>query len=426
MAAGLIRRVVWRYPALQMEHGVLKHSILVAVLAACLAFWSGRARAEDPAPIRIGEINSYTGPAAAFTASYRRGFDMAVDEVNKSGGVLGRPFLVLYRDDTFSPAEGVRQAKELIDNQKVDVLAGTFFSPVALAVATVATQSKMFFLAAEPLSDKLTWQQGSRYVFRIRNPTYELVNMIANTAASLPCKRWAMLSTPDDASRDTVENFRVFLTRLKPDANFVGTEMVPPGQTNPGSTIDGLERMNPDCVFNTLFGANLFATVREGNTRGFFQDVKVVSTLAGEPEYLDPLKGDTPVGWWVTGYAWSADDRPAHKKFREDFIARYQDYPRMGALIAYTTVKALAAGIARAGSTDTEKLIVAFKGLQFDSPVGTLTMRDDHQSTLGSWVGQLALKDGKGLMVDWKYLDGADYLPPLAEAMKMRPPGSND
>jgi branched-chain amino acid transport system substrate-binding protein len=398
-------------------------TILAASVAAVLA--CGAARADGP-PIKVGEINSYTGPPAAFTASYRKGFEMAVDEVNKSGGVLGRQLQVLFRDDTFSPAEGVRQAKELIENEKVDVLAGTFFSPVALAVANVATQSKMFFLAAEPLTDKLTWQQGSRYVFRIRNPTYELVNMIAGKAAELPCKRWAILSSPDDASRDTVQNFKNFLTKLKPDVTFVGTQMAPLDQVNPGSTLDGLEQMNPECVFNTLFGSPLFAVVREGNTRGFFQNVKVVSTLAGEPEYLDPLKGDTPVGWWVTGYPWSTDNQPEHKKFRDDFEARYHDYPRMGALIAYTTVKALAAGIAKAGSTDTEKLIVAFKGLQFDSPVGPLTIRDDHQSTLGSWVGQLALKDGKGVFVNWKYMDGADYLPPVTEALKWRPAGSND
>ena len=382
--------------------------------------------ADTPAPIKIGEINSYTGPAAAFTASYKLGFEMAVDEVNKAGGVLGRPLEVLFRDDAFSPAEGVRQAKELIDNEKVDVLAGTFFSPVALAVANTATQSKMFFLAAEALSDKLTWQNGSRYVFRIRNPTYELVDMIATKAAALPCTKWAILSSPDDASRDTVENFKTILTKLKPSVTFVGTQMVPAGQTNAGSTLDGLERMAPQCLFNTLFGASLFAFAREAATRDFFQDVKGVSTLAGEPEYLDPLKGDTPVGWWVTGYPWSTDDSPAHKTFRDNFEARYHDYPRMGALIAYITVKALAAGITRAGSTDTEKLIAAFKGLQFDTPVGKLTMRDDHQSTLGSWIGQLAIKDGKGVLVNWTYLDGADYLPPVAEALKMRPAGSND
>ena len=405
---------------------LIMHGVFVAGLALLALFAREALAADGPAPIKIGEINSYTGPAAVFTASYRLGFDMAVDEVNKAGGVLGRPLKILYRDDTFSPAEGVRQAKELIDNEKVDLLAGTFFSPVALAVSNVAAQNKTFFLAAEALSDKLTWQQGNRYTFRIRNPTYELVNMIAAKAASLPCTRWGILSSPDDASRDTVANFKAFITKLKPGIEFVGTQVVPAGQANPGAAIDGLEGMKPQCVFNTLFGADLFAIVREGNTRGFFDDVKVVSTLAGEPEYLDPLKSDTPAGWWVTGYAWSSDDRPAHKKFREDFIARNHDYPRMGALIAYITVKALAAGITKAGSTDTEKLIAAFKGLQFDTPVGQLTMRADHQSTLGSWIGELALKDGKGVLVNWKYLDGADYLPPVDEALKWRPAGTND
>src|SRR5258708_6572194 len=269
-----------------------KHGILAATMAATLV--CSAARADGP-PIKIGEINSYTGPAAVFTASYRKGFEMAVDEVKKSAGGMGRPLQVIFRDDPSPPAEGVRHAKELIDNEKVDVLAGTFFSPIALAVANVATQSKMFFLAAEPLSDKLTWQQGSRYVFRIRNPSYQLVNMIAAKAVSLPCKRWAMLSSPDHACRGTGENFKNFLTKLKPDVTYVGTEMSPIGQVNPGSTLDGLERMKPECVFNTLFGANLLAVVREGNTRGFFQDVKVVSTLAGEPEYLDPLKGAPPL-----------------------------------------------------------------------------------------------------------------------------------
>src|ERR1700733_13537449 len=113
--------------------------ILAVALAPVLA--CAAARAEEP-PIKVGEINSYTGPAAVFTLSYRKGFEMAVDEVNAAGGVLGRPLQVFFRDDTFSPAEGVRQAKELIDNEKVDVLAGTFFSPVALAVANVAMQSK--------------------------------------------------------------------------------------------------------------------------------------------------------------------------------------------------------------------------------------------------------------------------------------------
>ena len=82
----------------------------------------------------------------------------------------------------------------------------------------------------------------------------------------------------------------------------------------------------------------------------------------------------------------------------------------------------IAAALAKAGSTDTEALVNAFEGLEVDTPAGKITFRKiDHQSTMGAWVGTTALKDGKGIMVDWKYDDGANYLPSDAEVKAMRP-----
>ena len=84
--------------------------------------------------------------------------NMAVDEINAGGGVLGRKLEVLYRDDNFSPADAARLANELVLNQKVDLLAGTFLSPIALAVANYANQKKVMFVAAEALTNQLTWE----------------------------------------------------------------------------------------------------------------------------------------------------------------------------------------------------------------------------------------------------------------------------
>ncbi|MBI3709075.1 MAG: ABC transporter substrate-binding protein, partial [Proteobacteria bacterium] len=143
----------------------------------------------------------------------------------------------------------------------------------------------------------------------------------------------------------------------------------------------------------------------------------------GEPEYLDPLKDEAPEGWIVTGYPWYAIDAPAHKKFAEAYQAKYSDYPRLGSLVGYTTFRAIAAGLTKAASTDTEKMIAAFKGLKVDdTPVGAITFRAvDHQSTMGAWVGKTTVKDGKGVMVDWRYADGAKYLPSEEETKKLRP-----
>ena len=162
--------------------------------------------------------------------------------------------------------------------------------------------------------------------------------------------------------------------------------------------------------------------VREGNTRGLFKDRAVVSFLTGEPEYLDPLKEETPSGWIVTGYPWYSIKTPEHDAFLKAYQGKFNDYPRLGSIVGYQTIKAAAAILIKANSTDPEKMIVAAEGLSMPSPFGQITFRKiDHQSTLGAFVGKTALKDGKGVMVDSVYRKGEDFLPSDAEVEKLRP-----
>ncbi|MFY9758435.1 MAG: ABC transporter substrate-binding protein, partial [Pseudolabrys sp.] len=166
--------------------------------------------------------------------------------------------------------------------------------------------------------------------------------------------------------------------------------------------------------------------VREGNTRGVFKNRTVVSLLTGEPEYLDPLKDESPVGWIVTGSPWDKIKTPEHTAFVDAYQKKYNDYPRLGSIVGYVTFKSLAAGIAKAGSTDTEKQVEAFKDLKVESPFGPFTYRaSDHQATMGAYVGTIALEGGKGVMVDFKYVDGATVLPSDAEVKKLRPAETN-
>ena len=186
--------------------------------------------------------------------------------------------------------------------------------------------------------------------------------------------------------------------------------------------VQAVAAAKPEAILNVTFGADLVKLVREGNTRGLFKDRTVVSFLTGEPEYLDPLKDETPEGWIVTGYPWYSIKTSEHDAFLKTYQARYNDYPRLGSIVGYETIKAAAAILAKANSTDPEKLIAAAEGLTLSSPFGEITFRKiDHQSTLGAYVGKTALKDGKGVMVDSVYRKGADYLPSDAEIGKLRP-----
>ena len=86
-------------------------------------------------------------------------------------------------------------------------------------------------------------------------------------------------------------------------------------------------------------------------------------------------------------------------------------------------IKSAAAGIAKAKSTEPEKLVAAFKGLQVDTPFGRITYRpEDNQSTMGAFVGRTKNDGGRGVMVDYVYLDGADarYQPSAEEIKKSR------
>jgi len=372
--------------------------------------------------IKIGEINSYKAQPA-FLEPYKKGMELAVDEINAAGGVNGRKIELITRDDNANPGDAVRMAEELVSREKVDILAGAFLSNTGLALADFAKQKKFFYLAGEPLTDKMTWQGGNQYTFRLRPGTYMQAAMLVPDAAKLKKKRWAIVYPNYEYGQSAVAAFKQLLKAAQPDVEFVTEQATPLGKVDAGSVVQALADAKPDAIFNVLFGADLSKFVREGNTRGLFKDREVVSVLTGEPEYLDPLKDEAPNGWLVTGYPWYGITTPEHKKFEQAYQAKFKDYPRLGSVVGYSMIKSAAAGVAKAGSTESDKLVAAFKGLQVDTPFGKISYRpEDHQSTMGAFVGRTKNEGGKGVMVNYTYFDGADarFQPAAADVKKSR------
>jgi len=371
--------------------------------------------------IKLGELNSYK-VFPAFLEPYRKGMELALEEINAAGGVLGRKLELVSRDDNGNPGDAVRVAEELITRERVALLMGTFPSNVGLAVADLAKQRKVLFVAAEPLTDKIVWESGNDYTFRLRASTYMQTAMLVPEAAKLGKKRWAIVYPNYEYGQAAAATFkRQMIARSGGGIEFI-EQAVPLGKIEPGPVVQALVDAKPDAIFSALFGPDLARFVREGQLRGLFKDRPVFNLLGGEPEYLDPLKDEAPVGWWVTGYPWYAIDTPEHKRFRDAYQKKFSDYPRLGSVVGYAAVQTAAAALRKAGSTDTDKLVAAMKGLAVDTPFGRITYRAlDHQSTMGAYVGRTAVKDGKGVMVDWRYADGKDHLPGDDEVRRMRP-----
>ena len=372
--------------------------------------------------IKIGDINSYKR-LPAHTIPYKRGAQLAIEHINAKGGVLGKKLELISRDDNGKPGDAVKIAEELFTRDGVAMISGSLFSHIGLALTSYAGQKKRLYLAAEPLADALVWAKGNRYTFRLRPSTYMQAAMLAEAAAGdKSIKKWATIAPNYAYGKDAVAAFKKVLKAKRPDVQFVTEQWPGLFKIDAGAEVQAIEAAKPDAIYNVTFGGDLAKFVREGSLRGLFENRMVLGLLTGEPEYLDPLKGDAPNGWVVTGYPWYAIDKPSHTAFVQAYDAKWSDYPRIGSIVGYNTMLSVAAAISKAGSTDTEKMVDAFKGLDVDTPVGKIHYRKiDHQSTMGAWVGKTAVKNNKGVMVDWAYKNGADYLPSDAEVMKLRP-----
>jgi branched-chain amino acid transport system substrate-binding protein len=397
------------------------HKMTPVVAAIAIALGAISAFAQQP-PVRIGEISSYSALPQG-TEGYKKGWQLAVEQINAVGGVLGgRKLEIVSRDDAGQPDVATRAAQELVANEKVDLLTGTILSHIGVAVADFAGRQKIFFLAAQPLTDAIIWEKGNRYTFRLRPSTYTQTLMLVEEAAKLPAKRWATIAPNYEYGQSAVASFKAALTAKRPDVEFVAEQWPALGKLEAGATVQALLASKPDAIFNVTFGADLARFVREGNLRGLFKDRAVVSLLTGEPEYLDPLRDEAPKGWIVTGYPWSAIKDAAHVRFVEAYRAKYNEAPKLGSIIGYVTVQALAAILDKAQSTDPEKLISAARGVTFDSAMGPITFRaSDQQSTMGTWVGKLDLVGGRGSMVDWRYVGGEKFQLDEAAVRAKRP-----
>lgn len=371
--------------------------------------------------IKIGEINSYTA-LPAFTEPYKKGWQLAMDDINAKGGVLGKQIEIISRDDTGDPATAIRIAEEMVSKDGVALLFGTFLSNIGLAVSDYAKQKEVFFLASEPLTDAIIWSQGNKYTYRLRPSTYMQAAMLAEQAAKLDATKWATVSPNYAYGKDAVTAFKDALLKLKPEVEFVAEQWPPVFKIDAGATVRALEASKPEAIYNVTFGSDLAKLVREGSLRGLFDGREVVSLLTGEPEYLDPLGSECPDGWIVTGYPGTQIKTPEHEAFAKAYKDRFGEDPKTGSLVGYNSVLSVVAAIEKAGSAETDPMLAAMEELHVKAPSGEFYYRAaDHQSTMGAWVGKTALVDGKPAMVDWTYKDGANYLPSEEEAARMRP-----
>ena len=253
----------------------MKIQKLIASALAVAAFGVTSISANAADTIKIGEINHYKR-MAAFANPYKNGIELALQQINDSGGVLGKPLEFIYRDDQGKPGEAVKIAGELMTRDETVMLTGTILSHVGLAISSYAAEKKYLYLASEPLADSLVWAKGNGYTFRLRASTYMQAAMLAEEAAKTDAMTYATIAPNYAYGKDAVAAFKTALLALKPEVTFVTEQWPALFKIDAGAEVQAIERAKPDAIYNVTFGGDLAKFVREGTTRGLFEGLSLI------------------------------------------------------------------------------------------------------------------------------------------------------
>lgn len=401
---------------------------LVVSLSVLLAVVLGADPAAAQKPIRIGEINSYSGLATVFTFPYKEGIEMAVKEINGAGGVLGRPLEFVHRDDKLRPDEAVKAARELVLQEKVDFLAGCITSAVGLAISAYAKEAKVLYFATHCQTSRLTWDDGHKYVAHTTNNVNQYARVLAKRAAVYPYKKWAHISPDYEYGHNLWEEFSAYLKQLKPDVQIVQQNWPKLGEPDHSSYITALLQSGAEAFFSGLWGAQEIAFVKQARPFGLLEKIHFFTPAIGVPDELDPLGKEAPIGAVTTTFAWYDEGMQKRYPKLTEWSKKYMEFakgkePKLGASWGYASAYIIAEAIKRAKSTDTDKVITALsEGFEMDFPWGRVIMRGcDMQAIPPQWSGVVKMSpQGRPIVGDIQETHGKDIVKSCDEVMKLR------
>jgi len=361
----------------------MKKLVLTAAILAmmCSSAWAKA--------IKVGIVDCYSGPASTYTNDVRDGFQLVVDEVNKAGGVLGTPIEFTTRDSKFKVDLGLREAKELVMREGVDILMGTINSALALALADLSAKEKIPFFSTFSKSAKITGEKGNRYVFGMNENTTMAGKAAAVGLAQKPYVKYWIAGDDYEYGHAIAEGVWDNLKKLKPEVELLGQSWWKVGEPDFTPYITAMLAAKPDAVIIATGGRDCVPFLKAAQATGFNQKVPFFMHTATELSTLMPLGQEAPenvIG--TSNYFFYYPETPENKAFAERFQAAYGRPPKVGAMYGYVTGKFIVEGFKKAGAVDTEKLIDALEDMTVDSPVGPLTLRGgDHQVMFPMFMG---------------------------------------
>ena len=368
----------------------MRRSLLLAVVSCFLSLiLSLPVLSLAAGEIKVGIVDTYSGPASSYCNDVLDGFKLAVDKINAGGGVLKNKLTFVTRDDKFKVDLGLTSAKELIMRENVNVLMGTINSAVSLAVSDLAKKEKIPFIVTYGKSSAITGAKGHKFVFNMNENTEMVGKAAAVGLAKRPFVKYWIAGDDYEYGHAVADGVWNHLKKIKPDVQLMGQSWWKVGEPDFTPYITSILSAKPDAVIVATGGAGCIPFLKAAKNTGFNEKVPIFMHTATELSTLRPLGLDAPEGVIGTSnYYFYYPETPENKAFVEEFKKAYNRYPSFGSLIGWYTANFIAKAYEKAGKVDPEKFVEALSGLTINTPIGDLTVgKHDNQLMLPMFMG---------------------------------------
>ena len=348
----------------------------IALALACLA---GSALAQNQ-PIRIGVVTPLSGTYAGIGQQVKWGLDLAARQINAAGGVAGRPLELIYEDEEANPAVAVQKAEKLFQVNKVDFLTGTVNSGSTLAVGQLAERNNRLIATTVSFADSITGDKCSPNVFRVNARAGMQSAALADWLSSTRPNANVFYLGPDyEMGRSTVAAFKQAAEAK--GAKSVGEVFAPLDNKDYSPFFGQMRSARPAVIYTSVAGNDTVRLFSQMAEFGINRNVQVVGASGTVTSQNLPAIGKAADGF-VTGVGYATGiDSPENRKFVAEFEAANKAKPDLYGADSYGVLFFYKAAVEKAGSTDTDKVRAAMRGLQWATPQGAKTMRaGDHQA----------------------------------------------
>lgn len=377
---------------------------------------------EKKKPVKIGVTIEETGPMGVHGVGLKRGIEAFVKKVNEEGGVLGRPVQAIILDDGSSPAQAVKNVRDLIYTHHVDFIIQGISSASGLAISQVCKTAKVPGFS-EGTTIALTLSKGNRYIFRAsessRSQSYGGARYVFRHWPK--ARKFYILAHDFEFGHRMSHDFWMYLKKFDPKVVLLGKSFVKLNETDFSPYISRVLSAKPDVLFTAWAASTTW--IKQAKPAGVFKAFHVIDPGWDLAELVSLPKSDVPTGLVTDGDPWYAIHNAENTAFVNYYKKLYNSAPVSTSYFAYVSAMFGIAAIRKAGTTDKEKVIDALEGLTLDTPVGKVTIRPfDHQSTWPSFLGRVGWsnKYGYAILHDVNRIDVSAALPTKAEVEAAR------